>query len=462
MIGSWLRFALGLEPGVAEKSGGRPPPAPDYVNAAREQGAQNLAAIRTGAALDRVNQVTPFGSVTYSRAGGSQQPQTVTPGGVPEYGFPGGSNSIREYVSRLTGEQIPQRPGQQPTGGDLYDNSQDQWTQTTTLSPDQQRILDQGETNQIDLGRVAGLRLGQVGNAGDFNLNGLPSQVTGVEQGNLERNVGLPGAEQRSRAEDAIYRTSSRYLDPQFSQREEQARSRLINSGIREGSEAWNNELGNLGREREAAYADARDRAIVGGGQEASRMLSDDLSRAGFANQSEGQRFAQALQNAGLQNQGRSAGINERLTEREVPLREFMSLYGGGYQSPISPPGVPGAGTPAPGDFQGAIGQQYGAQVDQYNARQQQNAQNTNSLLSLAALFALSDRRAKRDYERTGELPNGIPIYRYRYLWDDTWRTGVMSDEVRERFPDAVVVGADGFERVNYAAIGASHLLGGN
>lgn len=323
-------------PVALAKSGGRPPAAPDYVGAAREQGAQNLEAIRAGAALNRVNQTNPYGSTTYS--------------------------------------QDPNNP--------------DRYTQNTSLSGNQQRILNQSEGNQIDLGKVAGLRLNQVGGQGDFNLQGLPGQVTNVQGSNLQGNVGAASPEQRMRAEQAVYDSATRQLDPQFSQREEQTRAALVNSGVREGSEAWNNEMGNLNRERESAYGDARDRATMAGGAEASRMLQDDLSRTGFSNQAESQRFAQGLQNAQLQNEGRATGVNERLTERDVPLREFMSLYGGNYASPFDPGAAPNAGTPQAGDVQGAVGQQYNAQSDIYNWNQQRNAQNTNQMLQLAALFA--------------------------------------------------------------------------
>ena len=126
----------------------------------------------------------------------------------------------------------------------------------------------------------------------------------------------------------------------------------------------------------------------MAGGAEASRSLSDDLSRAGFSNQTEAQRFGEALTNAQLQNEGRTGELNERLTERDVPLREFLSLYGGGYNSPFQSPGVAQAGTPQAGDVQGAVGQQYGAAADQYNAQQARNSQNVNAMLQLAALFA--------------------------------------------------------------------------
>jgi hypothetical protein len=78
-------------------------------------------------------------------------------------------------------------------------------------------------------------------------------------------------------------------------------------------------------------------------------------------------------------------------------------------------------------------------------------------------LGAYSDRRLKMDIEPTGErLENGLPVYRYRYLWDapDARRFGVMADEVRRIVPDAVTTDpTSGFDRVNYAAIGGEHVL---
>ncbi|NUY33300.1 tail fiber domain-containing protein [Paraburkholderia sp. JPY303] len=71
---------------------------------------------------------------------------------------------------------------------------------------------------------------------------------------------------------------------------------------------------------------------------------------------------------------------------------------------------------------------------------------------------AFSDRRLKVDIEPTGErLENGLPLYRYRYLWDapHVRRIGVMSDDVRRVMPSAVSThDKSGFDRVDYAAIG--------
>jgi hypothetical protein len=316
--------------------GGSPPPAPDYIGAAKTQGQSNLDALRLGAVLNRVNEKNPTGSTTYSHD----------------------------------------------------PNNPDQWTQETTLAPTQQKIFDEGQTNQVDLGRIANLRLGQIGNQGDFTLDGLPDRVNNVQTSNFKSDVGMPSDQARQHAEDAVYSQSSRYLDPQFNQREDQTRTRLINQGVTEGSEAWNNDMAQLERDRNQAYGDARDRAVMAGGAEASRSLSDDLSRANFSNSAEAQRYAQSLQNAELQNEGRSTALNERVLERDTPLREFMSLYGGGYAAPTHASAPTNVGSPAPADIQGATQAQYGANANQYNWQQASNAQNVNSGLGLAAILA--------------------------------------------------------------------------
>jgi hypothetical protein len=77
-------------------------------------------------------------------------------------------------------------------------------------------------------------------------------------------------------------------------------------------------------------------------------------------------------------------------------------------------------------------------------------------------LGAFSDRRLKLDIEPTGKrLENGLPLYRYRYLWDapHVRHIGVMADDVRRVAPHAVSRGVSGFDKVDYAAIGGVHVL---
>lgn len=60
------------------------PPAPDYSSAAKETASGNLDATRAAAKANRINQVTPYGSLTYSQTGsdpdaGWTQTQTLSP-----------------------------------------------------------------------------------------------------------------------------------------------------------------------------------------------------------------------------------------------------------------------------------------------------------------------------------------------------------------------------------------------
>lgn len=64
-----------------------------------------------------------------------------------------------------------------------------------------------------------------------------------------------------------------------------------------------------------------------------------------------------------------------------------------------------------------------------------------------------SDRRLKRDIMLIGFHANGIPVYSYRYIWDDELRIGHMADEVKSVVPWAVD-NVNGYDTVNYRFIG--------
>jgi hypothetical protein len=74
--------------------------------------------------------------------------------------------------------------------------------------------------------------------------------------------------------------------------------------------------------------------------------------------------------------------------------------------------------------------------------------------LAQGGCSSISDIRLKRDIAQVGEIDRGINLYRYRYLWSDTTYVGVMAQEVAAVKPEAVVRGADGYLRVDYARLG--------
>jgi hypothetical protein len=109
--------------------GGSAPPPPDYRAAARETAAGDLEAARAAAAANRVNQVTPYGALTYS-----QNPD------LDNFGNP-------------------------------------TFTATQTLSPEQQKLLDYQNQTSMGLGELTGKGLGYVENMLDnpFTTQDLPS-----------------------------------------------------------------------------------------------------------------------------------------------------------------------------------------------------------------------------------------------------------------------------------------------
>ena len=71
-----------------------------------------------------------------------------------------------------------------------------------------------------------------------------------------------------------------------------------------------------------------------------------------------------------------------------------------------------------------------------------------------SAIEEPSDMRLKEDIVRVGATADGLPLYHFRYIGQDTVYRGVMAQDVLSHRPEAVTVGADGFYRVNYGMLG--------
>lgn len=442
-------------------SGGSAPKPPDYVGAAREQGRQNILAAQENARLNRVGTTGAFGSTSWSG------------------------------------------------------NDKDGWTQNTVLAPGQQDLLTSSTANANRGNILAGNALQKYGATAGAGIDrsGYNARTSSIANPSLQKNVTSPGVAQmsldtsglsqlpgandysadRQRVEDTLYNQSLKTLDPQWQKQEDAMRTRLLNSGVREGSEGWGQAWDEFQRGRTASYGDARDRSIINAGSEQSRMLNDslgirqqefgerttagnfannaagqqldaELARLGFFNDASGQQFEQALANANLGNDARSAQFGEDAGARSMQLDELMSLIGmsqGPQGMPVGANASGGGQGIEPVDYMGALQSQYGAAMNKYSNRVA-SANSTNQAgagLLAAALMAFSDRRLKRDITRVDTLSNGLPVYSFRYLWDDVPRRGVMADEVRAVMPSAVHIHESGYDMVDYGAIDAAHLL---
>lgn len=204
------------------KGGGSPPPPPDPRLTAQAQAAANAETARLQAQLNAVNQVGPYGTVTYD-------------------------------------EFAP-----------------DRYQQTITLAPEQQALLDQLVGAQGQLLGVAGTQLGNISDTlgQPLNFDGLP-EATIPELQDLSQLEGV-----REDVIDSVYGRYASRLDPQFAQAEEDLLTRLANQGISVNSPAYQRAVESFGRGRNDAYDAALTSAILTGGQELSR-LGAEASRAG-------------------------------------------------------------------------------------------------------------------------------------------------------------------------------------
>lgn len=89
-----------------------------------------------------------------------------------------------------------------------------------------------------------------------------------------------------------------------------------------------------------------------------------------------------------------------------------------------------------------------------------QNKQSSNNLIGGIVggiLGIFSDPRLKTDVEKLAEMPDGLGVYRYRYLagfgLDESEQIGVMADEVAAIRPWALGPVVGGYATVNYGAL---------
>lgn len=197
------------------KSSPSAPAAPDPAVTAQAQSAANTETAIAQSYLNRINQNTPYGQVTYNQIG----------------------------TQDVGGNQVPL------------------WEQNVTLSPEQQQQLDKTNALQnqaLDLGStVFGNASGAVSTP--FNLDGLP-QIRGVDDFSADRQ----------RVEDSILDRAA----PQTARQLESMKTQLYNQGLREGSEGWKAAMDDFNR----GQNDLTLGAIQQGGAEQSRMYGLESS----------------------------------------------------------------------------------------------------------------------------------------------------------------------------------------
>lgn len=246
----------------------------------------------------------------------------------------------------------------------------------------------------------------------------------------------------RQQAIDAAYGQSASRLNPMFEQREAAERSRLLNAGIPEGSQAFNTAMGNFARERNDAFQGALNSAIGQGTQAGQAVFQQNL-------------------------QGRQQAISEALRRRGQPLQELQALQGF-----LGQPNFAQAAGP---NLLGAAQAQDQYGLDAWRLGNEANAdvfsgvaellgglgKGAAGAASLAPLLAVSDERAKEDVHRLPlEVLPGVPLATWRYrpgYGPDGVHVGVIAQDLERVAPAYVSRRADGMRLVNYAFLETRH-----
>lgn len=373
---------------------------------------------------------------------------------------------------------------------DSWANGDPRYTATQSLSPQGQQLFDTNNQTQQNLANLAQQQSGRLSGILNQNLDfsslpsagSSPSYQTYGSGPSLSTQIGqsgdvqmqLGGEDSWGRVKDVENALFSR-LNPQLDRQRQQLDTELVNKGIRPGSTAYQQQMETFNQ----GLNDQRTSVLLNAGQEQNRLQQLDLNSGNFANSAQAQQFGQQAARATFgnaanqqmyqnqtgataannalgqqqfanENLTRQNALNEMLLQRQLPLNEILALSGQAQlQQPsfMSTPQTSVGGT----DVAGINANNYNQQMAQY----QQNQGLLGGLFSAGAsalpgLMALSDRRAKTDIKRIGTADNGLPLYFYRYRHTGVPAIGPMADEVALIHPDAVVMGPDGYARVDY------------
>jgi len=328
------------------------PAAPDPYAVANAQGTANIDAARITTALNRANQVTPYGSMTWAQ-GGSGYDKTGYENALKAWQDAGGTGPKPEQSS--------------------YGYNPDAWTSTVTLDPRIQSLLDsslatsqglQGAINS-SLGNTTSTlarqlqapnpaNINEIRQGGEGRYSDLQPSLVGAEElaatgrQDLETQLArlrslyghnfnyrsapnMPGVERitspmpsanqavRNSIEDALYKRSTARLNPRFQQSEDRLASSLAAQGITQGSEAYNREMQNFNNAKNDAYSSAMNDAIAAGGTELQRQFGMDMANRQQQANELNSAFSQGLQ-------ARQQGVNEANTLRMLPTQEATAL----------------------------------------------------------------------------------------------------------------------------------------
>lgn len=276
-----------------------PPQPTDPGAAAKAQRDSDVATSGFNVVAQNPNEIGPTGSVSYDLAG---------------YEFIEAPNYDRN--GKLKGYTTIKAP---------------RYNRVTNLSPAEQAKYDTETALMLQLGDVAHRQIGQASErlSQPFDISSIVPELGSYwpEWARIENQRGAPGSVPDFLSwdnvgnRDNVQAAMMSRLEPQLARRREMERTRLANQGITEGSQAYNEAMGQIGQTEN----DAVIQAYLGAGDEMSRLAS----LRGQAVNENVTNFNQAAQIRQEMDALRGQTIQEALMERQIPLNEISAAMSG-------------------------------------------------------------------------------------------------------------------------------------
>lgn len=337
------------------------PAAPDYIGQANATAAGNLEAARATTAANRVNQVTPYGTLKYTNgqtfnqagydeamakyqdaqgayaremAAADNNRNNPANWGAGAGGDPGYQMTAGQPAVKSPYQQGPQNTPMAPRREDFYTGNPDQWSSEIQLSETGQKLLDASNRTQLGLADLQGNAMDRVRDA-----QSQPFDTSGLIDINSQT-----GMDAWDKASKLIKERQNPGLDAQQAALD----AKLANQGLTAGSEGWGLQQQQFGKQRNDADIAAE--------------------MAGLTAQN--QFFNQGIA-------GNQATLQQRSFLRNVPLNELNALRTGSQVTNPTFANAPTQGQTQGADLLGASGQQYNAALGQTNASNQAAANTT-------------------------------------------------------------------------------------
>lgn len=287
--------------------------------------------------------------------------------------------NLNNFSNPFASQQSQQVGTDPATGAPIYNTI---ISPNATVGNQLDQLMGQiGQSNGVTQNALSGLyglqnNLSNIG----YAYNALSPQYAQLSQG-LNSSAAQNAQQQ---GQNAAYAAQTQYLDPQFSQQKESLDAQLANQGLTPGSQAYNNAMLNFNNQKQQAYSNAQNQAIMTGSQIGTQNWQNQLAgaqtQAGLLDRQAGmlgQLSGLNSQAAGLY--GQQAGLGQVPYSNLQSLASLIPGYSGNATS-----------TAAAADIAGNINNAYQGQLASHNADVQSANSTTGTIAGLAGIAAMA------------------------------------------------------------------------